>query len=37
MERWRAEFPILNTCTYLVSHSLGAMPTRARDARRSSS
>jgi kynureninase len=30
MERWRAEFPILNTCTYLVSHSLGAMPTRAR-------
>ena len=28
--RWRAEFPILETCTYLVSHSLGAMPTRAR-------
>src|SRR5579862_2294261 len=27
---WRSEFPILNTCTYLVSHSLGAMPTRAR-------
>jgi len=27
---WRAEFPILNTCTYLVSHSLGAMPKRAR-------
>lgn len=25
---WRAEFPILDTCTYLVSHSLGAMPTR---------
>jgi kynureninase len=24
--RWRAEFPILGTCTYLVSHSLGAMP-----------
>jgi kynureninase len=23
---WRAEFPILDTCTYLVSHSLGAMP-----------
>src|SRR5215210_497571 len=23
---WRAEFPILETCTYLVSHSLGAMP-----------
>jgi len=28
--RWRAEFPIVDTCTYLVSHSLGAMPTRAR-------
>ena len=28
---WRAEFPILETCTYLVSHSLGAMPRRARD------
>jgi kynureninase len=26
--RWRAEFPILDTCTYLVSHSLGAMPRR---------
>lgn len=25
---WRAEFPILETCTYLVSHSLGAMPAR---------
>jgi kynureninase len=23
---WRAEFPILDTCTYLVNHSLGAMP-----------
>lgn len=23
---WRSEFPILDTCTYLVSHSLGAMP-----------
>jgi kynureninase len=23
---WRAEFPILETCTYLISHSLGAMP-----------
>jgi kynureninase len=23
---WRAEFPILDTCTYLVSNSLGAMP-----------
>ncbi|MEO5897680.1 MAG: aminotransferase class V-fold PLP-dependent enzyme [Vicinamibacterales bacterium] len=26
---WRAEFPILTTCTYLVSHSLGAMPRQA--------
>ena len=25
----RPEFPIVNTCTYLVSHSLGAMPRRA--------
>ncbi len=23
---WRAEFPILNTCNYLISNSLGAMP-----------
>lgn len=23
---WRREFPILDRCTYLVSHSLGAMP-----------
>lgn len=23
---WRKEFPIVDTCTYLVSHSLGAMP-----------
>ena len=28
---WRAQFPILATCTYLVSHSLGAMPLGARD------
>ncbi|WP_396626154.1 aminotransferase class V-fold PLP-dependent enzyme [Luteitalea sp.] len=28
--RWRDEFPILDTCTYLVSHSLGAMPRAAR-------
>jgi kynureninase len=27
---WRSEFPILDTCTYLVSHSLGAMPRRTR-------
>ena len=26
---WRPEFPIVETCTYLVSHSLGAMPRRA--------
>jgi kynureninase len=30
LRRWRAEFPIVETCTYLVSHSLGAMPERAR-------
>ena len=30
-ERWRSEFPILQTCTYLVSHSLGAMPRRAAE------
>jgi kynureninase len=29
MDSWRAEFPIVDTCTYLVSHSLGAMPRRA--------
>ena len=27
---WRAEFPIVETCTYLVSHSLGAMPRGVR-------
>jgi kynureninase len=26
--KWRAEFPIVDACTYLVSHSLGAMPKR---------
>jgi len=31
LSSWRAEFPILDTCTYLVSHSLGAMPRRAAD------
>ena len=30
LAHWRAEFPIVDTCTYLVSHSLGAMPKRAR-------
>ncbi len=28
---WRSEFPILDTCTYLVNHSLGAMPRAAED------
>ncbi len=28
--RWREEFPILSTCTYMVSHSLGAMPRRVQ-------
>jgi kynureninase len=28
---WRSEFPIVETCTYLVSHSLGAMPRRTAD------
>ena len=28
LNHWRSEFPILDTCTYLVSHSLGAMPRR---------
>ena len=32
LSRWRAEFPILDTCTYLVSHSLGAMPKRTATA-----
>jgi kynureninase len=26
LRAWRREFPILDRCTYLVSHSLGAMP-----------
>lgn len=30
VRRWRAEFPILETCTYLVNHSLGAMPRSVR-------
>lgn len=29
--RWRSEFPILEKTTYLVSHSLGAMPRGARE------
>jgi len=31
LDAWRPEFPIVETCTYLVSHSLGAMPRRASD------
>lgn len=26
VQHWRQEFPIVESCTYLVSHSLGAMP-----------
>ncbi|MEZ4649630.1 MAG: aminotransferase class V-fold PLP-dependent enzyme [Candidatus Eisenbacteria bacterium] len=29
--RYRGRFPILDSCCYLVSHSLGAMPREARD------
>jgi len=29
---WRQEFPTVEDCTYLVSHSLGAMPRRAADS-----
>ncbi len=29
---WRPEFPILERCCYLVSHSLGAMPRAVRDS-----
>lgn len=29
---WRSEFPILESTVYMVSHSLGAMPRRARDS-----
>ncbi len=29
--RWRGEFPILQTCTYLISNSLGAMPRAVYD------
>ncbi|HEV8144939.1 MAG TPA: aminotransferase class V-fold PLP-dependent enzyme [Bryobacteraceae bacterium] len=28
---WRKEFPILDRTVYLISHSLGAMPSRTRD------
>ncbi|HEX4749045.1 MAG TPA: aminotransferase class V-fold PLP-dependent enzyme [Bryobacteraceae bacterium] len=29
---WRKEFPILSNTTYLISHSLGAMPRRTADS-----
>lgn len=29
--RWRSEFPILEKTTYMISHSLGAMPRRVHD------
>ncbi|HEX8162859.1 MAG TPA: aminotransferase class V-fold PLP-dependent enzyme [Pyrinomonadaceae bacterium] len=32
--RWRAQFPILESCTYLISHSLGAMPRGTYDSLR---
>jgi kynureninase len=32
--KWRSEFPILESCAYLISHSLGAMPRGAYDALR---
>ncbi len=28
---WRNRFPILDDCTYLVTHSLGAMPLGVED------
>jgi len=30
--QWRSEFPILDTCTYLISNSLGAMPRKVYDS-----
>src|SRR5690242_7852627 len=30
--QWRKHFPILSTCTYLISNSLGAMPEGVRDS-----
>ncbi len=32
--RWRSEFPILEKTTYMISHSLGAMPRRTHDSMR---
>jgi kynureninase len=32
LERWRGEFPILESTVYMISNSLGAMPRRAADS-----
>ena len=32
--RWRSEFPILEKTTYMISHSLGAMPRRTHESMR---
>lgn len=32
LEDWRSEFPILETSTYLISNSLGAMPRKTKDS-----
>jgi len=32
LERWRAEFPILERTVYMISNSLGAMPRRAAES-----
>jgi kynureninase len=32
LERWRPEFPILDSTVYMISNSLGAMPRRAADS-----
>lgn len=32
--KWRREFPILDTCTYLINNSLGAMPRAVYDRTR---
>jgi kynureninase len=34
LARWRDEFPILSTCNYLISNSLGAMPRGVYDSLR---
>jgi kynureninase len=31
LEAYRPQFPILETCTYLINHSLAAMPAKAED------